>query len=260
MPESYTYHIACSGLAASGAVSSGISSLTVGICEAAKVSEAWTKRVMVAAGGLSGGAASKIAGGDFWDGLCNGLICVGLNHAMHLVAEGVLPDDPPEKEKGSGIGKAAAGAGAATASKLYYSKKYKTWMGKNFKIYKQTWGGNGATGGKLKFASKVSKWFDGIGKGLGAHNAYQIYKGYRNGDINFSTLAVEEISNTISTLGGVEGAAWGIGWELGRWVTNMEWYQEMRFNILYNDFEKHFGPPSPTNEQIWYERFYNQIY
>ncbi len=84
---------------ASGAVSSAISSLTVGICEAAQVSEAWTKRIMVAAGGLSGGAASKIAGGDFWDGLCNGLICAGLNHAMHLVVEGGSPDDPPEKGK-----------------------------------------------------------------------------------------------------------------------------------------------------------------
>ena len=178
MPENYTYHIACSGL--------------------------------FAAGGLSGGITSTIAGGDFWDGVCNGLISSGLNHAMHLVVEGGSPDDPPEKN-GSGLGKAAAGAGAATASELYYSEKYKTWMGKNFKIYKQTWDGNGVTGGKLKFASRMSKWFDGIGKGLGAHNAYQIYKDYRNGDINFSTMAIEEISNTISTLGGVEGAAWGIG-------------------------------------------------
>lgn len=29
-----------------------------------------------------------MAGGDFWDGLCNGLISSGLNHAMHLVVEG----------------------------------------------------------------------------------------------------------------------------------------------------------------------------
>ena len=45
MPESYTYDIACSG--------------------------------------LSGGVTSSMAGGDFWDGVCNGLICAGLNHAMH---------------------------------------------------------------------------------------------------------------------------------------------------------------------------------
>ena len=29
-----------------------------------------------------------MAGGDFWDGVCNGIICSGLNHAMHLVVEG----------------------------------------------------------------------------------------------------------------------------------------------------------------------------
>lgn len=50
MPESYTYDIACSG--------------------------------------LSGSVTFKMAGGDFWDGLCNGLISSGLNHAMHLVVEG----------------------------------------------------------------------------------------------------------------------------------------------------------------------------
>lgn len=50
MPESYTYDIACSG--------------------------------------LSGGVTSKMAGGDFWDGVCNGLISSELNHAMRLVVEG----------------------------------------------------------------------------------------------------------------------------------------------------------------------------
>ena len=99
MPESYTYDIASSGLAASSAVSSAISSITVGICGVAKVSEAWTKRIMVAAGGISGGVTASMAGGDFWDGMCNGLISSGLNHAMHLVVEGCSPDDPPEKGK-----------------------------------------------------------------------------------------------------------------------------------------------------------------
>ena len=67
MPENYTCHIACSGL--------------------------------FAAGGISGGVTASMAGGDFWDGLCNGLICAGLNHAMHLVVEGVSPDDPPKDKE-----------------------------------------------------------------------------------------------------------------------------------------------------------------
>ena len=87
MPESYTYHIACSSLAASGAVSSAISSVTAGICKVKMLSKGWTRVAMVAAGGLSGSVASSMADGDFLDGVCNGLISSGLNHAMHLVAD-----------------------------------------------------------------------------------------------------------------------------------------------------------------------------
>ena len=39
------------------------------------------------AGGLSGGVTASMAGGYFWDGVCNGLICSGLNHAMHVMAD-----------------------------------------------------------------------------------------------------------------------------------------------------------------------------
>ena len=52
------------------------------------LAEPWRITVTIAAGGLSGGVASSMADGDFLDGVCNGLISSGLNHAMHLVAEG----------------------------------------------------------------------------------------------------------------------------------------------------------------------------
>ena len=51
------------------------------------LAEPWRITATIAAGGLSGGVSASIAGGDFWDGVCNGLISSGLNHAMHLVAE-----------------------------------------------------------------------------------------------------------------------------------------------------------------------------
>ena len=73
---------------ASGAVSSAISSITTGVCGAKINSKEWTVAITVAAGALSGGITAKIAGGDFWEGVCNGLISSGLNHAMHLVADG----------------------------------------------------------------------------------------------------------------------------------------------------------------------------
>lgn len=52
------------------------------------LAEPWRITATIAAGGLSGGVSSSMAGGDFLDGVCNGLISSGLNHAMHLVAEG----------------------------------------------------------------------------------------------------------------------------------------------------------------------------
>lgn len=81
---------------ASGAVASFMTTtadvLTQNLCEA------WQVTCMVAAGTLSGGVTASMAGGSFWDGVCNGLICSGLNHALHLAAETVVgPDDPPEK-------------------------------------------------------------------------------------------------------------------------------------------------------------------
>lgn len=60
----------------------------------------WCASTTRTAGGLSGGVSSSMAGGDFWDGVCNGLICAGLNHAMHLACESLVgPDDPPDSKK-----------------------------------------------------------------------------------------------------------------------------------------------------------------
>jgi hypothetical protein len=47
------------------------------------------KAVMIAAGGLSGGLSSAIAGGKFWDGVKQGLITSGLNHLAHEVVSGI---------------------------------------------------------------------------------------------------------------------------------------------------------------------------
>ena len=79
---------------ASGTVASFMTTtadvLTQNLCEA------WQVTCMVAAGTLSGGVTASMAGGSFWDGVCNGLICSGLNHALHLTCEKISgPDDPP---------------------------------------------------------------------------------------------------------------------------------------------------------------------
>ena len=74
---------------ASGAAASLISGAVGGVCgdPKLKVPVVWAKTAMIAAGGLAGGVSSSIAGGEFIDGLCNGLICAGLNHALHYVAD-----------------------------------------------------------------------------------------------------------------------------------------------------------------------------
>ena len=84
---------------ASGAAASLISGAVGGACDLKKVPAVWAKAAMIAAGGIAGGVSSKIAGGEFIDGFCNGLISAGLNHAMHWVAKNVTgPDDPPGKQ------------------------------------------------------------------------------------------------------------------------------------------------------------------
>ena len=84
------------------------------------LAEPWRITATIAAGGLSGGITSTMAGGDFWEGVCNGLISSGLNHAMHLVAEGGSPDDPPGTEKNKNIPKAPDGAKVHSAKRLFF--------------------------------------------------------------------------------------------------------------------------------------------
>jgi len=45
----------------------------------------YLKAAMIAAGGLSGTISARIAGGNFWDGMRQGLITAGLNHVEHMV-------------------------------------------------------------------------------------------------------------------------------------------------------------------------------
>jgi hypothetical protein len=56
---------------------------------------------MIAAGGLSGGISSVIAGGKFWTGFRQGAITSGLNHLAHYAAGGIKQDKERQNlEKG----------------------------------------------------------------------------------------------------------------------------------------------------------------
>ncbi len=151
----------------------------------------------------------------------------------------------------------ALGLATGALAELYYSQAYGTWMGKNFKLYSQTWGGNGFTGGKLKFGKKINTGLKVGGYGLGALSAYNTWDDYQNGVINDYSFYSEQISNGISTFGGIYGVAWGIGWEAGRLITNTETFKEAKFNFWYNQFESEWGAPAEWNENIWADWFRN---
>lgn len=69
----------------------------------------YMKAVMVVAGGLSGGLSSTVAGGNFWQGMRQGLITSGLNHLAHLTGEFLQKKDAEllvllDSEGASGLG------------------------------------------------------------------------------------------------------------------------------------------------------------
>ncbi|MGC9341260.1 MAG: hypothetical protein ACP5E3_01020, partial [Bacteroidales bacterium] len=97
--------------------------------------------------------------------------------------QSVLADGNDPSGQGGPGWEPIVGTAGAIAGEMYYSKTYGTWMGKNFKMYQQTWGGNGATGGKLKFGKKVSTGIKIGGYGLGVWNAYKIDQQNRTGQI-----------------------------------------------------------------------------
>ena len=151
---------------------------------------------------------------------------------------------------------AYTGTGLTAISETFYSSTFGTWLGKNGKFYDQSWGGNGFTGGKFKFGKNLSTTFKWGGNVLGLYNAGVIYEEYNAGNINTAQFALEEASNAYSTLGGIYGAAWGIGWEAGRYVTQQSWYQQTKYDFWSNMWQIRYGVPSYQNQHEW-NYFYN---
>jgi RHS repeat-associated core domain len=100
--------------------------------------------------------------------------------------------------------------------------------GTNFspKLYKSGWKGGSAGQIKTyntKYANIGLTW---LGRTLGAYNAFMIYQQAQNGEITTAQHVIEQASNAYSTFGGVPGAAWGVGWEIGRVITQIPGYHE----------------------------------
>ena len=123
------------------------------------------------------------------------------------------------------------GLSLSTSEELAYSEVYKSWLGKNGKFYSNSWGGNGSTGGKYKWAKANSKTIGWAGKALGIYGMYNTHEQLMSGDLGIPRYAIEQGVNTYSTFGGYWGACFGIGWELGRAIVNSQWYQENIYGI-----------------------------
>ncbi len=234
----------------SGAVASFMSTtadvLTQNLCEA------WQVTCMVAAGGLSGGVTASMAGGSFWDGVCNGLICSGLNHALHMIAG---PDDPPSpeemKQRVKNLVKAQLSLKISFSSKALFDKKSGHWMGKNGKFYSMKWGGNKYTGGKYKFAQRASNVLKNVNKAIAVYEVGEAVYSRINGIISTSEM-INEIGFTVGTsVTGSIGAAIGVGRALSDVVISTEWYQDFKFNVNYDIMEHKIGTPNESNQLQW---------
>jgi hypothetical protein len=102
-----------------------------------------------------------------------------------------------------------------------------TWYSlKQMKEYSQRFNGNGSTGGKLAHGKAWSTTLKWTGRAIGVYNAYDIAEQYMDNKINTTQLVLEQGSNAYATLGGLYGAAWGVGWEAGRLLCSQPWYRE----------------------------------
>jgi RHS repeat-associated protein len=137
----------------------------------------------------------------------------------------------PSQESGSnttGYILTAVGTAMTIAENRMYNNE--TWYSlKKRKTYSQRFNGNQYTGGKLD-AKKLSTGLKIGGHALGAYNAVNIELQYSSGKISQFQRITEQGSNVFSTFGGLHGAAWGVGWEMGRAITTIPSYQEWKQN------------------------------
>ena len=128
-------------------------------------------------------------------------------------------EEPDNLDIFNTIGRFSSHLGIFTGigNELMYSKTFGTWMGKDWRIRSQKWGGNGITGGKLKYAAKVSKYFKWLGYGTTLISATNTEIMYRNSLISNKQRWISHCSTAISCIP-LYGTAWSIGWEAGQMV------------------------------------------
>jgi RHS repeat-associated protein len=146
-------------------------------------------------------------------------------------SEVTVVSDKPSKYKGdksdgadySGLGLAGLGFAAAKGETKMFAEKTGAWFSlQQWKTYGKSFHGN-QYAGSMSTAKYISRTFKGFGWGIGLYNEKNILF---NDDYSGGTKLLETGVNAYSTLGGILGAAAGVGWELGRVITQTDWYNQ----------------------------------
>lgn len=134
----------------------------------------------------------------------------------------VVSGKKAKKEGGdNGLALAGVGFGIEYAGGKMFSNAAKTWFDPTQgRTFSQRFYGNQYTM-KQVTAKRISKGFKVLGYGIGLYQEAGILF---NDDLSGKDKLIESGSNIYSTFGGIYGAAWGIGWESGRMISQSDWY------------------------------------
>ncbi|MGC4129866.1 MAG: hypothetical protein QM564_10030 [Bergeyella sp.] len=178
---------------------------------------------MIAFGALSGGIASELSGGNFWQGAITGGIVAGLNHAMHQIGgpgdDELIKKLTPEQRKQLEQIKSGTQLTTEALQKTGLDKVLDNWieLGKNLKVGVVDYL---SMGGEIYYDHKLQQ-YNGISKN---EFTFRFVTKAASGltSAHFGSLAGAAIGAEYgATVGGVVGTVVGAG--IGFYIENTYW-------------------------------------
>jgi hypothetical protein len=113
------------------------------------------------------------------------------------------------------------------------------------------YGNKNHAAGRKSTAIGASKTMQRVGVGMNALNYVFVGYDFFSGNISGYDAIREGVSTTIGQFGGTYGAAWSIGWELGRVITYNHTYQDIKFYIHENWFQTQGYTHPITGQKVY---------
>lgn len=143
-------------------------------------------------------------------------------------------------------------------SRIYDIAKDK-WLGKDFQYHSFYEYPSRIKTRKYGRPSDALKWKKILKNAGNALNGYVVFNLLKQGyfdEISRTTLVTELSSFGLAEFikrykGNIYSYAWSFGWELGRIISQTEWYQEKRFLFAYSLWESKYGSPNEANIDLW---------